>query len=164
MALLGRCVFRDKCELNCQVFVQNQKDGESLLTFFCVACGHLAAFHEQNVPFIVPCDGLIAHSKQFIWCLVLGFFIGKIRQWWPLKDLNRDKLRAPFEGNLHLHLHLIALLNIFYLLNPPSRIPLSVASLRIFSGRRFTHKGFNIMLPRSKFISAMFIVTFLSST
>ena len=116
------------------------------------------------VEFIVPCIGLIAHSKQFIWCLVLGFFIGKIRQWWPLKDLNRDKLRAPFEGNLHLHLHLIALLNIFYLLNPPSRIPLSVASLRIFSGRRFTHKGFNIMLPRSKFISAMFIVTFLSST
>ena len=48
MALPGRCVFRDKCELNCQVFVL--KEGESLSTSSCLACGHLAAFHEQNVP------------------------------------------------------------------------------------------------------------------
>ena len=48
MALLGICVFRDKCELNCQVFVS--KEGESLLTCSSVACGHLAVFHEQNVP------------------------------------------------------------------------------------------------------------------
>ena len=48
MAFLGRCVFRDKCELNCQVFVQ--KEGESLLTSSCLACGHLAALYEQNVP------------------------------------------------------------------------------------------------------------------
>ena len=32
-------VIRDKCELNCQVFVR--KDGESLSTSSCLACGHL---------------------------------------------------------------------------------------------------------------------------
>ena len=65
MALLGRCLFRDKCELNCQLFVQ--KEEESLLTSFCLACGHLAAllsdgtnslaalvipwaFREENMP------------------------------------------------------------------------------------------------------------------
>ena len=47
MSLPGRCVFRYKCELNCQVIVQK---GESLLTSSCLACGDLAALQEQNVP------------------------------------------------------------------------------------------------------------------
>jgi len=83
MALLGRCVFRDKCELNCQVFVQ--KEGESLLTSSCLACGHLAVLHEQNVPnhqtsaanssFHVTAS---SHTRNNS-CFILGFFIRKIQ-------------------------------------------------------------------------------------
>ena len=47
MALPGKCVLREKCELNCQVFVL--KEGESLSTSSCLACGHLVAFLEQTI-------------------------------------------------------------------------------------------------------------------
>lgn len=47
MALPGKCVFKGKCELNCQIFVLNENDSLTSKSP-CLACGHLAAFHEQN--------------------------------------------------------------------------------------------------------------------
>lgn len=54
MALPGKCVYKGKCDLNCQVFVL--KVGELLSMASCMACGHLAAFHEQNLPGSKPGD------------------------------------------------------------------------------------------------------------
>ena len=47
MALPGKGVFKGKCELNCQIFVLNENDSLTSKSS-CLACGHLAAFHEQN--------------------------------------------------------------------------------------------------------------------
>jgi len=41
----GKCLFKGSCPLNCQVFVQHE---DSILpSSQCLACDHLAAFHEQ---------------------------------------------------------------------------------------------------------------------
>ena len=40
-------VFKGKCDLNCQVFVLNERDSLSSKSS-CVSCNHFCAFHEQN--------------------------------------------------------------------------------------------------------------------
>ena len=45
--LFGRCVYKGSCELNCQVFVGEDEKAHSTSSL-CLACKHLAAFHEQG--------------------------------------------------------------------------------------------------------------------
>lgn len=51
MSLPGKCVFKGKCELNCQGFVFDGDcpSNENITRKSpCLACKHLAAFHEQS--------------------------------------------------------------------------------------------------------------------
>ena len=45
MVLFGKCLYKKSCYLNCQVFVNTDKDFTPQSV--CLACNHLAAFHEQ---------------------------------------------------------------------------------------------------------------------
>ena len=47
VGVFGRCVHKEKCELNCQVFV-GEDGGTHSTSSICLACKHLAAFHEQG--------------------------------------------------------------------------------------------------------------------
>ena len=46
MAAFGRCLYKKSCDLNCQVFVNT--DADLTPQSVCLACNHLAAFHEQG--------------------------------------------------------------------------------------------------------------------
>lgn len=45
MTTFGRCLYKKSCDLNCQVFVNPATDFTPQSV--CLACNHLAAFHEQ---------------------------------------------------------------------------------------------------------------------
>ena len=45
MAAFGKCLYKKSCDLNCQVFINTNTNVTP--QSICLACNHLAAFHEQ---------------------------------------------------------------------------------------------------------------------